>query len=456
MSASRARRVALAVVSRVRDRQAYAHETLDAVLKGERDLDRRDAGLATRLAYGTISTRGTLDDAIDRFIDRPGRLEPRVRDALCIAVWEILFGGVEPRVAVNEGVELVRGLRPQAAGLANAALRKVAEAAASFPWGNPETDIEALARLHGHPVWLAQELVAGIGRAAASDVMYANNRPAPLYLAHVPFERTFDEAFASLVARGAEPVEGPLAGSVEVCRPSEIAAIGRPLLDADFLVCDVAAQFAARAVRARPSMKVVEIGAGRGTKTVLLQADAVLHGSPADVWAVDSHAFKSDLVVAAAARFGLSERIHAVTADAVDLSTVSGIPAYDTADAVLVDAPCSGLGTLRRHPDKRWRLTADDVHTLALLGSRLLAEAARLVRPGGFVVYSTCTLTRAENADVISGFLASQAGSGFAMDTLSADVPVAWKESVAEQGWFQSVPAVGGPDGHFIARMRRE
>ena len=124
-------------------------------------------------------------------------------------------------------------------------------------------------------------------------------------------------------------------------------------------------------------------------------------------------------------------------------------------DLVLVDAPCSGLGTLRRHPDRRWRATSAEVSDLASLAFKLCIHAASLVKPGGFMVYSTCTITRAENDDVIAAFLRSEPGSGFVIDPLDDDVPVAWRTWLRPDGTFQSLPTPGGCDGHFVARLRR-
>ncbi len=452
MSASPARVTALKIVSRVRERKAYSHEVADAVLKSSRDLDSRDRGLATRLAYGAIATSGTLDEALDRFIAQPGKVEPRVRDALEISAWELLFGGVEPHVAVSEGVELVRSLRPPAAGLANAVLRRLAEASPDFPWGEPSSDLAVLARLHGHPLWLTELLVADLGRPLAESVLAANNAPAPVYLAVLLPEKT-DGVMRDLQSVGAEPETGPLEGSIRVGRPAALAG-SSSLASGSVEVCDAAAQFTAHAVRPAPGMRIVEIGAGRGTKTLLLQSLARACGGDAEIWAIDSHAFKLEILAKRAADLGFAG-IRTLTADATQLSELPETAALrGTVDAVLVDAPCSGLGTLRRHPDKRWRLRPADIDELASLSARLIAQAAPLVRPGGFVVYSTCTLTARENRDVVEGFLASNAGKSFELDDLSADVPDAWKRFVSEEGWFQSVPEVGGPDGHFVARLR--
>lgn len=453
MTASAARRTAIEVVSKVRERRAFAHETLDAVLARHRDLDPRDRALATRIAYGVVATSGTLDEALDRFLERPSRVEPRVRDALQVAAWELLFGGAQPHVAVNEGVELVRSVRTQAVGLANAVLRKLAEMAPSFPWGDPQEDLSALARLHGHPLWMTELLVSDLGREAAGSVLSADNAPAPVYLAMLAPRERWDELVDHLRSEGTEPRPGPLVGSVEVGCPS---ALGRSLVLASEAaeVCDAAAQFAVHAMAPEPRMQIVDIGAGRGTKTLLLQARARANGGDAEIWAVDSHAFKLDVLVDRAAKAGVTG-IKTVVADATSLPLGRGLPSEGEADAVLVDAPCSGLGTLRRHPDKRWRLEPSDIDRLAELAGRLVAESSRLVRPGGFVVYSTCTLTSRENRAVVEGFLGSEAGQTFSLESLVTVVPDPWRGFVAEEGWFQSVPAIGGPDGHFVARLRR-
>jgi len=122
---------------------------------------------------------------------------------------------------------------------------------------------------------------------------------------------------------------------------------------------------------------------------------------------------------------------------------------------VLIDAPCSGLGTLRRHPDRIWRAKPEEIESLAALGAALLERCTRLVKPGGFVVYSTCTVARRENEDVIEAFLASAGGRGFELASLADEVPLEWKGFVTENGCFRSHPRTGGPDGHFVARLTR-
>jgi 16S rRNA (cytosine967-C5)-methyltransferase len=438
-------------VSQVRERSGYAHEVLDGRMRTH-DLSATEAALATRLAYGTIQTQGALDEALARFLGGK-KLEPRVRDALRVSAYEILFLHTPTRAAVHQGVELVRSLRPQAAGLANAVLRRLAEEAADFPWGDTATDDAALARKYGHPLWLAQLWIRELGRSAAEEIMAADNEPAPLYVAANAFAGDVEASRAALRADGALPQPCPLEGCVEV-GDAAAAVRGQALREGFVVACDAAAQLVARLVQAQPGQRIVEIGSGRGTKTMLMQAAAVHAGGPADIYAVDLHAFKARLLEERLERFGVPW-VHAVVGDARDVATIPGLPASGEVDSVLVDAPCSGLGTLRRHPEKRWRVEPADLEALGDLGKQLLTQAASLVRPGGFVVYSTCTIAQRENADVIEAFLASPAGEGWRVEPVAGLVPAEWNRFMTREGYFSSYPVVGGPDGHFAARLVR-
>ena len=450
MTVSAGRSLALAVVGRVRERSSYAHETLAGALAAS-SLSAQDTAFATRLAYGTVACRGTLDEVVDRFTDAPKRLEPTVRDALVIGAYELLFMRTPVWAAVDEGVELVRTVRPRAAGLANAVLRRIGERRDAFPWGDPATDRDALARLHGHPRWVVDLLIADLGRSRAAEVIAANNEPAPLYLAHLPQGGSLNNAVATLEEDGAVPALCDPPGCIVASRPSA-AVRGRAVRELLVVVCDAGAQFAARAVRARGGQRIVDVGSGRGTKALIMQGNAIASDGPATILAVDDHAFKLE-VLRSVADLSHTPGIATLEFDATEISA-ENLP-FPTADAALVDAPCSGLGTLRRHPDKRWRLMPSDVDALAGLGLRLLERAALLVGPNGFVVYSTCTLTRAENDDVVAEFLEGPAGEGFVLDSLDGEVPETWKRFVRPDGTFQSLPEPGGPDGHFVARMRR-
>lgn len=450
MNMSPARTVAREAVTRVRERGSYAHETL-ATLLADRDLDRRDTAFATRLAYGTIAYRGTLDESLSRHVRTRGGLDPVVGDCLALSSYEILLLRTPDRAAVSEGVELVRAVCPQAAGLANAVLRRVAESAADFPWGDPDTDVEALARLHGHPLWIASMWIDELGHDAATAVMAADNDPAPLFLSVVAAGEASNRSVEWLVERGIHASLTPLDGCLLADEPAA-AVKSEAVRSREVLVVDAGAQFAAMAVPLPESGSVVEIGAGRGSKTLLMAARAVRSESDVDFTAVDLHAHKLERLERDAEALGYSN----VTTLVLDATDPAGLAwPNDPADAVLVDSPCSGLGTLRRHPDRRWRVAPDDIESVACVGEALLSRAASLVKPGGFVVYSTCTITKRENEQVMRTFLATEQGAQFETDPLDDEVPEVWESFLTPEGWYRSVPAAGGPDGHFVARIRR-
>ncbi len=453
MSLTASRRAARQVLSDVRSREAWAHDVLAARLSRSGMID-SDTAFATRLVYGTLATQGTLDEALDRHLDRPGRVHPLVRDALRLAAYEILFMRTPARVAVHQGVDSVREVAGGAAGLANAVLRRLSEEAEAFPWGDPATDLAALARLTGHPLWLAELLVRDLGLAAAREMMEADLEPAPLYLAHNPFVGDFAQLMARLVAEGVDPqTYGP--GGCIVAGSPAAAVRGDSLASGACVVADAAAQFVASLSAPPPGGSGVDIAAGRGTKTLLMQASSLRQGGVATLLAADIHSFKTELLARRMEELGVPD-VRIVVADCTDESAVEVLGGPASADAVLVDAPCSGLGTLRRHPEKRWRLSPQDIPAVAAVGAAMLTTASRLVRPGGFVVYSTCTVTESENTAVVRGFLENAAGEGFFTRQLGSTGLPGWEPFVTSEGWFASRPRIGGPDGHFAAVLQRQ
>lgn len=447
-----ARHAAYETLRRVRERGAYGPETLAAVL-GERALETRDAAHATRLAVGVLQTAGTLDAALDRFVSRPRTLEPRVRDVLRVAAYELLYTDTPAWAAVNEAVEAARAFRPQAATLANAVLRRLADAASGFPWGDPDSDIAALALLGAHPRWLTETLVGELGTQRAQLVLRADNEPAPLYLRHNPFRGPMPALLHALAEDGAEPRPCHLPGCVEAGEPAA-AVRGEALAQGLAVVADAAAQVAPLAVGPRPGDTVIEVASGRGTKTLQLQATATEAGQPARLYALDLHAFKADVLATRMRDLGVPG-VTPLVGDATRPDSVAGLPPAGSAGAVLVDAPCSGTGTLRRRPEKRWRIDAAGLRGLAALQSSLLAAASSLVRPGGILVYSTCSILAEENERVAETFLGSGAGKDFRTKPLSDVVPAEWSSFLLPSGWFRSLPSIGGPDGHFVAAFHK-
>ncbi len=434
--ATAARRAALALVGERRRRGARVRELMRA---SERlsSLDPRDRALATRLAMGCVAAEGALDRVIDAHLRAGARLEPRVRDALRVSSFEILYLATRPDVCVSQGVELVRGVAPRAAGLANAVLRRVASedapalAAARARLGSDDVTVDDLALVGGMPAWLAERGLASLGSARAAAWAADALEPVGAWVAANRARRTTDEARALLDDAGCSPEAGPLPGSLLLGAPAALAPSG--LVEAvDVLPCDLAAQRVALDAAPAPGARVLEIGSGRGTKTVLLEGAACAAGGPCEIVAVEADARRSERAARRMEAAGVAEHVRCVAADARTLTS----ELLGTFDLVFVDAPCSGSGTLARHPEIAWSLEPSAPAELARLQGEILAAAAPLVAPGGRLVYATCSVFAEEDEGVVRALLGGPAGFGLEPDAMGrTDLPRA--------------------DTHFSATLRR-
>lgn len=444
VSVSPARRAALSALARVRRDRAFSGAVLSAELAAAR-LSPADSGLATRLTYGVLSAQGVLDEVIARHAR--GSLEPQVRDVLRLAAFELLFARVPAYAVLDQAVTAVRARRAQASGLANAVLRRISEEAASFPWGDPLTDRDALARSTGHPRWIVDLALDDLGEEAGRQMLSCGMEPSPVYVRLDPFAAEREATLAALAH--AEPVPSPPDPDCYLLETPHAAF--REGSRAGWFPMDAAAQMAPRACAPLPGMRVLDVGAGRGNKTVCLQSIAVRAGGPASIVALDLHASKAERLRQRLDESGVPG-VETVAADATMLADrFEGTPF----DVVLVDAPCTGLGTLRRYPEKRWRLSPEDPARMAELQRALLESAARAVRTGGRVVYSTCSVARAENDAVVEAFLAGEQGRSFEIAPLGELLPAEWQTFATRTGCFGSWPTSGGPDGHYVAVLRR-
>lgn len=420
--ANAGRVLAYELTREVRQRDAYLRELVDA-RRQTSTASSEDFAYAQVLSFGVVMCRGTLDVAINRSLAHPRDIKPKVRDCLRVSAYELLFLRKPDHVVVNEGVELVRHVAPRAAGLANAVLRKMAADALAFPWGDADCDDGVFSRELGVPEWITTRLIEQLGRPDARRMLSACLEAAPTYLRENPF--IGGERFAS----------------------------------------DLSAQFVASLVSLEEP--VLEIGAGRGTKTMLVQSRAFEElGHTVIVHSLDLHEYRAKLLDERMRANGV-EGVTTYWGDARKLDEIDGLPRQFS--SVLLDAPCSGTGTLRRHPEIRWRLSPEDVDELADLQLAMLKQAALRVVSGGTLVYATCSVFEQENQGVVKEFLASEEGSAFrvrALDGLrvpdgaiSVDgtpvekLPANW--CIDDMGCFASVPAQDAPDGHFACVLQR-
>jgi 16S rRNA (cytosine967-C5)-methyltransferase len=477
---SPARRVALELAGECRQRHARARDLMrtSAAMDG---LAPRDRALATRLVLGTQRARGLLDATIESHLTR-GHLEPRLRDALRISTFEVLYLQTPTRAAVSQGVELAGLASRRARGLANAVLRRIA--AEDLPRmdaararlrdqgeKNAAPSAEDVALVAALPQWLARALVESLETGARGLALAAMEPPVPTVAANLNLA-TADDARALLQEAGLEPTPLPWPGCLALGRQAGLAASGL-VESARVLPADPAAQVVSwLAAPAADVDSMLEVGQGRATKTLLMAGANAALGGNVSLTSVDSVEFKAKLARERTRTGGLADRAQTVVLDGTRLGSPDvPEPLRRSFPHVFVDAPCSGTGTMRRHPEVAWSLECASVQgpeaALPSLQLRMLAAASTRVAPGGTLAYSTCSDLRAEDEDVVHAFLASDAGRGF------APVPVTQAPCVAslpdgaravlrgmtDAGGFlrtEGASALGlDCDGHFMALMRR-
>ncbi|MGH3020513.1 MAG: transcription antitermination factor NusB [Gaiellaceae bacterium] len=393
-----ARQVALGVVRRVFDEDAYADRAFRAA--AER-LDSRDRAFAMQLAYGTVQRVRTLDAAVEALGRRPVRkLDPPVRAALRTGAYQLAYmDGVPAHAAVDETVELVRasGLE-RAVGFTNAVMRRLAEGLPGFLARLHEETPQAAALLHSYPDWVAETWWRELGPDDARALMRAQNEPPETAV------RTPDG-------------------------PHVVDAVPPEWLESGYAWPQSrGSQLAGAAVGVRAGERVLDLCAAPGGKATQLAA------AGAEVVAVEKHPGRARELEQNARRLR-AERLIVVNADALALPDGLG-----TFDRALVDAPCSGLGVLNSRPDLRWR--AEPLPELQLA---LLRAAVQRVRPGGTVAYSVCTIAAAENERVIDAL-------GLPVDDLGALGPEFRHPRRPE--FLLTLPHVHGTSGFFVARLR--
>lgn len=434
---SRARRIALKVLTRVERERAFAAAALEAELKNVADA--RDASLATELVYGALRHRPWLDSLLAAASARGlDKLDPVVLEALRVAAYELAFlDRVPDHAAVNEAVREIRRLRgKKLAGFANAILHKLAADRAALSAPDPAQAADPALALGLKP-WLFERLTAAHGRDRAIAMGRAFNAPS---------RRTLRINTARLDLVSARERLGPGAQNglyLPWAIDADDRAAARTLEDEGLAAYqDEGAGLVVAALDPHSGERILDACAGRGGKTATI---AQLAGG-AKLYAVDKQASKLERLA-----FELSRQGFEASVAVCDLAAADP-PFAGPFDRVLVDAPCSGTGTLGRRPEIRWRLEPGAVASLAELQHALLVRTAGLVRPGGRLVYAVCSLLPDECTDHVGPFLAAH--PGFA---LVREPPALWPAAIPWQGGAPLVdPGVTRTDGYGILCFTRD
>jgi 16S rRNA (cytosine967-C5)-methyltransferase len=456
MPVSAARKIAYDVLRRVEAEGAYATDVLHTDLGAGVRAD--DAALATEIALGVLRWRGLLDFLLQRALKKPvERLDLPVAIALRMGLYQLRFlERIPARAAVNESAELVKSARKSsAASLVNAVLRRLA-AGAKEPAEKflpPHISLsEQLAILHSHPAWLVQRWLARFGETQTTSLLQANNQTPRLACSlHHPERR--NETLESLRSAGLTVEPGHLlqpAFAITGGSPTRTDAFRR----GDISIQDEASQAIPLLLDVQPGDRVLDLCAAPGGKTPTLARRA---GEDGLIVAADRHAHR---LRAMREQF---KRLHLSDVRIVELDAAAALPFGIRFDRILLDAPCSGTGTLARHPEIRWRLKPEQLSELNNLQCELLASALRQLAPGGRLVYSTCSLEREENEDMVTEALrnsaelkrvvASEAASSISPH-LSDGAEA--KNLFDDAGQFHTTPGAYETDGFFAALLRKK
>jgi 16S rRNA (cytosine967-C5)-methyltransferase len=439
-----------AALTALADVHARRHDLPAAIARVRPTLgDERDRALATELVTGTLRWQNQLDFVVEHFAKRPvTKLDAAVLQILRLGAYQLIhLDRIPASAAVNDAVAMTkRAKKTSAAGLVNAVLRAIAKNRQNLPLPDKTDPLAYLAVTLSHPEWLAARWLERLGFAAAEARETFNNAAAPLTIRVNRLKTNAPELLDALAKHGVDVVPARYAPDGFIVKSGNplrtpLAASGM------FFLQDEASQLVSLLGAVQPGMRVLDTCASPGGKTIAMAADA---GDRASIVAADVRGARVRLLRETVAASGAAS-IRIVQAD-----LEAGLPFGPAFDLVFVDAPCSGLGILRRDPDIRWRRHERDLPDLASAQDRMIHNAAQAVRPGGVLVYSTCSSEPEENDAVVARFLSGQ--PGFTSIDLRDERPrhfAALEPVLDADGFLRTLPEQHGLEAFFGATLRR-
>lgn len=442
-----ARQAALEILLRIERDHSFADVLLDKELSAN-SLRGPDRGLLTELVFGVLRRRGTLDHIIHTLAARKSpHGELPIMTLLRLGLYQIFFlDRVPVSAAVNETVNLAKIVAPRAAGFINAILRRADRERESLSWPNRDTDFTAfLAARYSEPRWLIEQWLDQLPGDEVEQLATILLEPPPLTLRANTLRIGRDELIEQLNSGGfpAQPTRyAPCGIHIRTTtHPGSLPGFAQGL----FTVQDESSQLAAQFLAPDPGQQVLDLCAAPGGKTTHL---AQLMKNSGTILACDLDKRKLPRIAETATRLGIST----IETMAIDGSHPLNALTGRQFDRILVDAPCTGLGVIRRNPEAKWRLAAADVCRLADLQGTILANASALLAPGGVLLYSTCSTSREENEGVIDDFLSKH--TDFMLEDLRKLFPE-FAPIITDRGIFRAWPHRHGMDGFCAMRLTR-
>ncbi|MDD2364753.1 MAG: 16S rRNA (cytosine(967)-C(5))-methyltransferase RsmB [Desulfuromonadaceae bacterium] len=440
------RQAAFETLLRIRKEGGFADRLIDNELSGG-VLEGPDRGLYAELVFGVLRRQGTLDHILQQLLEKPMiELDPQALVILRIGLYQLTsLDRIPESAAVNESVNLAKLITPGTSGLINAVLRNYLRRRDSITFpdisANPSA---AIAARHSHPEWLAEQWIEQLGTAEAERLAEASSQQPPLTLRVNRLRSSRDELLQLFESRG-------INATPSLFSPDGINIKGRHLISTlpgfdsgMFAVQDEASQLAGHLLGAEPRERIWDACCAPGGKTCHI---AQLMDDRGELVATDISRSKLTIVQDNLRRLGVGM----VSTAVADLHQPDTFP-EGKFDRILLDAPCSGLGVIRRNPEAKWRLFSGDITRLAAVQKTLLKNVATKLKVGGTLLYSTCSTSEAENELIVEDFLLHN--PDFVLENLN-DLYPAWKELFAFYGMLRLWPHHHGMDGFFAARIRR-
>ncbi|HYP28764.1 MAG TPA: 16S rRNA (cytosine(967)-C(5))-methyltransferase RsmB [Blastocatellia bacterium] len=440
---SPARRAAFDILRRVEEEGAYASVLLSAMPEGS--LSREDRSLAREITLGVLRWRGALDHFVEKYSRRRvDRIDPPVLLALRMGLYQIRhLTRIPHSAAVNESVNLVKlSGKASASGMANAVLRSASRGMEDRAGAGLSDPLEREAAELAHPQWMLERWQTMLGHRETSALALANNEPPPATFRVNTLRAGEGEALAALLSEGITAAPSGLIDGAFTVEQGALSASTRAVEDGLIYIQDEASQMVSRLLDPKSGERVLDLCAAPGSKSSHI---AALTGGEALIAACDIHPHRLATLASTCRRLG------AASVAPVALDATRNLPFHESAppfDRVLIDAPCSGTGTLRRNPEIKWRLTPQDIERLADVQAELLSRGARAVAPGGRLVYSTCSVEPEENENVITRFIEN--GAPFRVVK-----PRAPEAVITLDKFVRTFPHRHNTDGFFAAVLER-
>ncbi|MEG7281824.1 16S rRNA (cytosine(967)-C(5))-methyltransferase RsmB [Bacillus sp. 0909A] len=446
MKTNSVRDIALEALVKLEQNQSYSNLLLKSVIKSNK-LSDQDRGLLTELVYGTLQNQIALDYMLKPFINKPQKVKPWVIQLLRLSLYQMEYlEKIPDRAVIHEAVEIAKNRGHKGiASFVNGVLRSIQrEGVPSFD--AIEDPVLRLATETSHPEWLVKEWVAAYGFDAAEKICRIHLIPPKQTLRVNQMKTDRAEILDQMAAEGIEAEKGDLAEDAVKLVKGTIAGT-HFFQTGEVSIQDESSMLVARALDPKPGETVLDACAAPGGKSAHI---AELMENKGSVTSLDLHKHKVKLIKEASERLGLS----IIDAKTMDARKAGETFESEQFDRILVDAPCSGFGVIRRKPDMKYTKTPNDSSRLAEIQLSILREIAPLVKKGGTLVYSTCTMDRTENEEVIHAFI--QEHPDFEPDlSLEKRLPEKARPFVRD-GRLQILPHYFGTDGFFICSMRKK